>query len=299
VSNGPIVSVVVTCYNYGQYVSECLTSILEQTFRDIEVIVVDDGSTDDSEEKVRPFLDDRRFKYIKQKNGGQANAKNRGIKESRGKYIAFLDADDLWEKDKLEKQLALFRSPAIGVVYSLARLIDEKGEQLDVGSRGKYLEPRSGKVSQWLVLDNFVWFSSSVVKRSCFEDFGLFDESLKMGIDWDLWLRFSINYEFDYINEPLLAYRIGHSGQMSKNLETRQKCSDFILSRFLADYPGVVDKRTIKEAYYYTFCNRGSYFRAYDKKKSYSFFIKAVTKNPFKIDAYKGVLKNIINYETA
>ncbi len=104
----PQVSIVVTCYNYGKYVARCLASIQNQTFPDFEVIIVDDGSTDNSELQIRPFLQDKRFRFIKQKNGGQANAKNRGVKESKAELIAFLDADDLWEEEKLEKQIKLF-----------------------------------------------------------------------------------------------------------------------------------------------------------------------------------------------
>ncbi|WP_321371085.1 glycosyltransferase [uncultured Desulfuromusa sp.] len=294
----PEVSVVVTCFNYGRFVAGCLSSIQTQTFQNFEVIVVDDGSTDNSEEQIVPFLKDKRFKYIKQHNGGQANAKNRGIQETTGKYIAFLDADDLWENNKLEKQLDLFKNPVVGVVYSLARLINESGEEQEFNFLGEYTRPQSRKVSRWLILDNFVWFSSAVVRRKCLDEFGCFDETLKMGIDWDLWLKISTKYEFDYVEEPLIAYRVGHSGQMSKNVETRQKCSDLIMERFLNNYPESVEKKTISEAYYNTYCNRGNFFRNLDKQKSYKFYIKAIIMKPFKRNAYKGLVKNLINYKS-
>lgn len=292
----PQVSVVVTCYNYGKFVAECLDSLQKQTFSDFEVIIVDDGSTDNSAEQIHPYLQDCRFCYIEQSNGGQANAKNRGIKESTAEFIAFLDADDLWKKDKLEKQIQLFNNPDVGVVYSRAQLIDAHGKPLEYNFNGKYLTPRSGKVSQWLFLDNFIWFSSSIVRRECFKKFGKFDESLKMGIDWDLWLRISTGYDFDFVNEPLLAYRVGHSGQMSKNIETRQQCSDWIMDCFLKSYPGVIDKKTVREAYFSTYCSRGNFFRKNSRLTSYRFFIKAIAMKPVNKEAYKGLIKNIINH---
>ena len=292
----PKVSVVVTCYNYGKFIVGCLDSLQKQTFSDFEVIVVDDGSTDNSAEKICPYLNDRRFRYINQKNGGQANAKNRGIKESKADLIAFLDADDQWLPEKLEKQIPLFVKAEVGVVYSCSRLIDAQGRPMEFNFKGKYLTPRSGNVSCWLFLDNFVMFSSSIVRGECFEKFGQFDESLKMGIDWDLWLRISTKYDFDFVDEPLLAYRVGHSGQMSKNIETRQQCSDLIMERILRNYPGVIDKKTVREAYFSTYCRRGDFFRKTNKLTSYRFFIKAIAMKPVNKEAYKGLIKNIINF---
>ncbi len=292
----PQVSIVVTCYNYGQYVTDCLDSIQNQTFSDFEVIVVDDGSTDNSVEKIKSFLKDRRFRCITQQNGGQANAKNRGIKESKAELVAFLDADDIWESNKLEKQIKLLTNPAVGVVYSKARIINANGEPTENVFSGQYLTPRSGNVSKWLFLDNFVWFSSSIVRRDCFEKYGMFDETISMGIDWDLWLKISTGYEFDFVDEQLIAYRTGHVGQMSKNMETRHRCADFIMARFLKEYPGIIDRETIQLSYYITYCNRGEFFGKSNTLASCQYYIKALHLNPMKKRAYKGIVKNIINW---
>ena len=286
-----MISVVVTCYNYGRYVAGALESVQNQTFSDFEVIIIDDGSTDDSREKIEPFLHDKRFRYIKQENFGQAKAKNRGIVESIGEFIAFLDADDLWHRDKLEKQLELFSDARIGVVFSRATLIDAKGESLPPPSQGKYLQPRRGTVSNYLFLDNFIWFSSSVVRRVCLDKFGFFDESLQMGIDWDLWLRISTRYAFDFVDEPLVSYRIGHSGQMSKNMVLRQQCSDRIMKSFLVSFPGVISKKFVKEAYYSTFCNRGQYYAKIDKRISFEYLLRAIVLKPWRLTAYVRVMK--------
>ncbi len=291
------VSVVITCYNYGRYLSGAIGSVLEQTYSDFEIIVVDDGSTDDTEQVVRQFLDNPRIRYIRQENAGQANAKNTGIKNSSGTFIAFLDADDRWCPEKLEKQMSCFVNREVGVVYCRAKYLDEEDKEFFYTTVSPYLQPRRGKVTTWLFLDNFVQFSSSVVRKECFEKFGVFDETLGMGIDWDLWLRISTGYTFDFVDEPLFYYRVGHSGQMSKNVEVRQHCSDRIMKQFLTNYPNAVDEKTRREAYYTTFCNRGNHYRSIDRKKSYTFFLRAIRIVPFNKEAYKGILKNLIRYD--
>ena len=104
----PTVSVIVTCYNYAQYLEGCLRSILNQTYQDFELLIINDGSTDNTDEVVARFLDNEKIRYIKQNNTGQAIATNNGIMAASGELIAFLDADDLWEPTKLEKQVKLF-----------------------------------------------------------------------------------------------------------------------------------------------------------------------------------------------
>jgi glycosyltransferase involved in cell wall biosynthesis len=286
----PKLTIVVTCYNYACYVPNCLDSVRAQTFGDYELIFVDDGSTDDSEGAVRPYLGDPRFHYLRRPNGGQAKAKNTGIAQATGELVAFLDADDAWDPRKLEKQLTLFADPAVGVVYSRARYIDEHGAAIDFRLEGKYLRPQRGRVTERFFLDNFVPFSSSVVRRACLEEHGVFDESLRMGIDWDLWLRLSVEHAFDYVDEPLLLYRMGHSGQMSKNLEVRQECSDRIMTRFVERNPGLLPRRVIRRAWAYTYVNRALYFAETDPEKSRAHLRRAIRSSPTFLPAYRSIL---------
>ena len=287
----PLVSIIVTCYNYGNFVAETLCSLQEQSFSDFEVIVVDDGSTDDSEQQIRPFLQDNRFRYVKQKNGGQANAKNKGIQESTARLIAFLDADDKWKPEKLEKQVPLFNRLELGVIYSRCHHIDSQGRLLPSLNYGQLLSPRRGKVTKYLFYDNFVPFSSVIVRKECFNTLGVFDESLSMGIDWDLWLRFSTRYQFDYCEEAFLLYRVGHSGQMSKNMLERIRCADKIKRKFLQNFPDALPEVTVKDAAYYSYCLRAYALRKYGIRYPLENYLKAIVLFPFRKKAYLGLIK--------
>ena len=289
-----MVSVVITCYNYDRFLDQCIQSALGQTYQSLEVVIVDDGSTDNTREVVEKFLHLPNVKYIYQENSGQTKAKNVGVANSTGKFIAFLDADDFWDLKKLEKQIPKFSNPKVGVVYSGFSLVDQNGWPVVKTPAGQYMQPRRGPVVEELFMDNFVPFSSSVVTKDCFMSVGGFDESLAMGIDWDLWLRISVDYNFDYIHEPLLFYRIGHSDQMSKNTEVRQHCSDRIMKKFIQNYPGVLSKKLIRNAFAYTYCNRGFYYRNVDFKSSYLNYFKAFCQKPWDPIVFRGILGTLV-----
>jgi glycosyltransferase involved in cell wall biosynthesis len=256
----PAVSVVVTCFNYGRYVAGCLESVVAQTFDDFEIVVVDDGSTDDSAEIIRRYTADPRIRLIQQANGGQAKAKNVGVRASNGEFVAFLDADDEWEPDKIRRQMPLFADPAVGVVFSRMRCIDPQGTPIVLPPPVREMTPRRGRVTSHLFIDNFVPFSSSVVRRAAFGAKAPFDETLPMGIDWDLWLRLSVVHSFDFIDAPLLRYRLGHPDQMSRQSEVRQTCSDRIMRRFVETYPTAISRSTINKGWAYTHRSRGLYY---------------------------------------
>ncbi len=289
----PLVSIIVTCYNYGNFITECLNSVQQQSFENFEVIVVDDGSTDNSEIYINNFLKDKRFKYIKQKNQGQAFAKNRGIKESMSQYIAFLDADDVWESEKLIEQLPLFKSENIGIVFSKSRHINKNSKFLPHSNTNYYLQPRRGDVLNYLIYDNFIYFSSAVIKKDCFNEFGLFDTSLLMGIDWDFWLRCATKFHFDFHEDFLLRYRTGHSGQMSNNLLTRIQCADQIKLKFKNSFPSAIPFDIIKEADYYSYCLRAYTLRRYGLKYTIQYLSRAIKLYPFRIKAYLRLTKTI------
>jgi glycosyltransferase involved in cell wall biosynthesis len=288
------VSVVITCFNYGRFLHECLQSVLAQTYRDFEVVVVDDGSTDDTPQVVQPFLVDPRVRYHRQPNKGQAAAKNAGIRLSEGVLVAFLDADDRWAPAKLSLQVPLFANPAVGVVYSEVNFIDEQGRPLPFDGPVGYWVYRRGQVMKWLAFDNFVPFSSSVVRRTLLETHGAFDEHLRMGIDWDLWLRLSHVTAFDFVPERLLDYRTGHADQMSRNWDGRVAGADVVFRRFLAQYPEALTASELKRVAFYNACLRAEGYRRSNLGRSTALLWKALRLTPLSPDPYLGLLRNAL-----
>ncbi len=286
-----LVSVVIASYNMGQYLAIALQSALEQTYRNIEVIVVDDGSTDDTGAVIKPFLDDVRVRYIHQSNAGQARAKNAGIKEARGEFVAFLDADDMWLPAKLERQMPLFRSEAIGLVFCRSMEVDTVGADRRLLDFPLY----RGSVSGELLTFNFIGFSTGVVRRQCFERLGYFREDLGMGIDYELWLRLSAHYRFDFVDAPLVRYRIW-PGQMSKNVERRYLNGIRIMNDFLAECPDAVDESVKRHAWAHTYSGFGDSLRGAKGrgKAAFRHYLRALGYCPTYVPAWKGVVKLLL-----
>jgi glycosyltransferase involved in cell wall biosynthesis len=215
------VSVVIPTFNYGRYIAEAVESSLAQTMAPREVIVVDDGSTDDTEAVVRKFGD--KVRYIRQENAGVCAARNRGVAESTGEYIAFLDADDIGEPAKLEKQLAVFESdPEIGLVHCGMREFDsETGETIAM-----HLEGQEG----WVADDLLLWErpvivgtgGTIMVTRTIFTLINGFDENIKVGEDWDFCYRVARRYKVGFVPQPLIGYR-SHGAGAHRNVHEMER----------------------------------------------------------------------------
>lgn len=283
------VSIVVSAYNYAAYIGFALDSLLKQTYEDFEVLIVDDGSTDNTSEVVRPYLDDERFSYHFKENGGQASAKNHGIHLAQREYIAFLDADDIWEADKLEKQLPLFEDASVGVVFSGRSYIDKD----NVLTPFFDIRLKRGWVLDDLFVDNFVCFSSSIVRQSVFEKIGCFDEELAMGIDYELWMRVATQYKFDYVDLPLVQYRVGH-GNMSQNVAKRIAHAWKIMRRVM-EVPDICQKlspEAVDRAFAMTHCSEAKVqFKSGEYANSFIAFIKSLKHEPFRVETWKSFVK--------
>ncbi|MGE4441531.1 MAG: glycosyltransferase family 2 protein [Desulfomicrobium sp.] len=285
-------SVVVTSYNYGLFIREAINSVLSQTYKDFELIIIDDGSKDNTREIVSEFAFDERVKYFYQDNAGQPKAKNRGICESRGEFIAFLDADDVWESTKLEKQMPLFEDSDVGVVYSRRKWIDPVG--VDVSGNERVL--RRGMILDYIFIDNFVCFSSSVIRKSYLEEVGYFDESLPMGIDYDLWIRLACVCKFDFVDEALVRYRTGHSN-LSKNTLKRYECAQKIMIKNLSNLKikNAMAWYVPALAWSDTWSNFGFYLIKSDKKKQgLIYFFRAMAVFPLYYKSYRRFIKSLI-----
>lgn len=211
----PTVSVVIPAYNAMAFLPETLNSVLKQTFVDFEVVIVNDGSSDTIIEWSKN-IEDPRVRLVSQKNQGVSQARNTGILNSAGKYIAFLDSDDVWEETKLEKQVKAFEAnPKLGLVDTLVFMVDQDNNVL-YKSGASYQE---GNVLRRALEENLVMCGSSpMIQRQCIDKVGLFDTELHGPEDWHMWARIAIYYPFKVIEEPLVRYR-QHPNSISKNWE--------------------------------------------------------------------------------
>ncbi len=209
------VSVVIPTYNSITYLPKTIESVLNQTFTDFEVIIIDDGSSDNTQEWISN-LEDPRIKTVVQTNQGVAVARNTGIAAASGDYIAFLDSDDLWKPTKLEKQVqCLEANPGIGLVNTWIENIDKQGNYLATVPAPE----AEGNVWNQIIEENLVLCGSvPMIRRCCFESVGEFDSNLLSAEDWDMWIRIAANCSFALIREPLVSYR-QHLQSKSNNLE--------------------------------------------------------------------------------
>jgi glycosyltransferase involved in cell wall biosynthesis len=227
-SSSPLVSIIVPSYNYGQFIYQMLESVLAQTYHNWECIIVDDGSTDDTREIVlRLAAADGRIRYIRQKNQGQPAALNTGLRNFAGEYLQILDADDLLENRKLERQIEYLQShPEVDIVYGDARYFTEQNTHERLysmwGGNQPWMPELSGagvQVLQHLVRANIMPVNTPLIQRRTVETVGPFDETLAPLHDWDYWLRCAANGNlFDYFKaEGTMALVRIHSASMSKN----------------------------------------------------------------------------------
>ncbi len=208
--NHPRLSVVVPTFNRAHCLGETLESIVSQSYRDFELIVVDDGSTDATGEVVQRFA---KARYLRlSENAGVSHARNRGIALACGEFICFLDSDDLWLKDKLERQIEWMDAhPECTVCYTDEIWIRNGVRVNPMKKHGKY----SGDIFRHCLPLCIVSPSSVLMRASLFEEVGRFDESLPACEDYDLWLRIALRHPFHFIDARLIVKRGGHADQLS------------------------------------------------------------------------------------
>ena len=252
------VSVIIPNYNYSKYVCEAVDSALGQTYQDKEVIVVDDGSTDNSVELLTKYGD--KIKLIRQTNAGVCASRNNGVAASSGELIAFLDADDVWLPEKLEKQVAQFLAdPNVVLSHVGVQDIDANGSGL-----ATHIDGMSGTVfCELLSFDRGVILggcSGSVVPRNVFDEAGGFDRRLATSADWDFYFRTSRLGDVAFVHEPLLKYRF-HGSNMHGNIKLMEH--DMLLC-FQKAFESAPDLESLKRRSYAKLylVLAGSYFQA-------------------------------------
>lgn len=232
----PVVSVITPTFNRAAFLPQAIESVLGQTFADLELLIIDDGSTDNTRQLVEGYAQDKRIRYFYQENQGQSIARNRGLQEARGEFVCFLDSDNAWMPDKLEKSVSVMQGQkAIDVLYGDFIEIDEQGVELGANKMKRH----SGRITPELLKDNFVSMNTTMTRRACFEDMGGFDTNDRLAEDYGLWLRLSTRYRFFYLPAILGYYRIMQD-QISTHKELRLKANEDLLLAFLQTYPDSV-----------------------------------------------------------
>lgn len=203
------ISVIIPAYNAQRTILETIKSVQEQTFKDFEIIAIDDGSSDRTLE-ILSKVKDEKLKVYSYANGGVSTARNRGIACAQGEYISFIDADDLWTSDKLEKQLAVLKAnPQASVAYSwITLMIEAKDKSEDVTFISEEKVTFTGNVYSQLLLKNFLSNGSNILaKREAIESVGEFDSNLEACEDWDYYLRLAAKYHFVLVPRNQILYR--------------------------------------------------------------------------------------------
>lgn len=263
--NIPLVSVVVPCYNHEKYVKETIESIVNQTYKNIELIVIDDGSKDNSVKVIQELADKYGFIFIHRENKGLCATLNEGIMLSKGKYLCVCASDDIYILNKIEKQVA-FMEQNSDYAMSYGKII-EFDENTEIKIEIK--NPRSGFIFDSLLFGNFIPAVSQITRKEIFEDIGVFDENLYIE-DWDMWLRIAEKYKIGFIDEYLAYYRI-HETNISKNFYQIIQAEEKILRKY----------------------EKNKYFRKALNKRKASWFLRLL-KNK-RIEFFK-FLPNIIRY---
>ncbi len=290
----PKVSVIIPTYNRSRFLRSAIRSVLNQTYRDFEIVVVDDASTDNTRDVVVDFSDER-IRYIRHEvNKGCPAARNTGVMNLNGEYIAFLDDDDEWMPEKLQTQVDLLDSSpsTTGGVYTASLVVDR--------STGMILDQAKPKKSRNLFddlfLENCIRSPSTVlVRKRCFERVGRFDASLGFVDDWDMWIRISKEFQLEYIKMPLVKYYY-HDGQSSTDLGYVARSWEALLKKYEEYF--LLNRKNCSEHYRYVgklYCFNG------DGRKGKQAFLRATKICPWEIRNYFNFCLSLLgsgNYKT-
>ncbi len=282
-----LVSVIIPTYNRSAILLEAVDSVLKQSHQNFELWVVDDGSTDNTRQIIEQIADRRVF-YLFQENAGPAAARNTGIGKARGKYIAFLDSDDLWHPRKLEKQMAVFRKESgVGLISTWSTYLNSEGRFLfkkscrakDTKDYLKYLLLHPDKA--------FTGTPTLLVKKECFDRVGLFDEGQLLFEDWDLCFRIGLHFDIRVINEPLTTIRTDEQSFSSLSDEPRFKTMHLRYLEKAFGQEGLPEEilKIKSKSYSNAFLSLGhrALYRSKNKRRAREFFSQSLRCDPWKI----------------
>lgn len=234
--SNPKVSVVIPSYNHEKYIEETIESVLNQTFQDFNIIITDDGSSDGTVEKIKEFSDNRIKLFVFEENQGACRALNNCIMNSKCKYIAYVSSDDIWEPEKLEKQIKfLDNNPQIAVVFTNAKIIDENSNPFTEKDHFYYsiFDQENRSNYEWLrtffFQGNCICHPSALFRREVYDKIGLYNEAMANLPDFDMWIRLCLKYNIHILEEKLIKFRIREG---NANASTSGNPRNLIRNRF-------------------------------------------------------------------
>ncbi|MBF0522910.1 MAG: glycosyltransferase [Candidatus Omnitrophica bacterium] len=239
------VSVIIPTYNRAQYLKHALDSVFQQTYTDFEVVVVDGGSIDNTKEVLNDYKSayQGKIKCFFCENKGAAAARNFGVKHASGEWIAFLDSDDLWLPYKLEQQIKfLDETPDVSLVYSLYESFDDRGSCVSDVLANYYKVLPQGNVLPELLLRCFIWTSTVVMRRNLFKEMNGFNERLRIGEDYDLWLRVAQKHQIGAVKNVLARYRQHDSNIMKEDRKNFDPSEVMVIQNFVKNNPKELEK---------------------------------------------------------
>ena len=293
------ISVIIPTYNRSEYVLDAIQSVVDQKYEPVEIIVIDDGSTDDTREKLASLADAEVIRYIYQENQGRSAARNKGISLATGEYLAFLDSDDLFESDKLAKQVEFFaRHPEVGLVHGGYVKFDTLDNDLGYRNASWF----SGWIYPKMLL---VWYTllatpTVMVSRRVIDEVGGFDESLFIAEDLDLWRRIARKYPFGYINQSLARIRV-HPGNTSRDaLYTTREFERYLDKAFQDDkdlstrFRNRVLSRLYSNQAYIMLSGQGDELMSFARASAR----RAIVHDPLNVRGYTALLSTALSYDS-
>lgn len=280
----PLVSIVIPLYNGSNYVEEALKSALAQTYKNIEIVVVNDGSTDEGAGKAICDRYADRIVYFEKENGGCASALNYGIRHANGEFISWLSHDDLYDPTKVEKQVEAYERNALNydntIISNVGRLIDSEGKEISHPARKDTGFFGAQAAFSYILFRACPNGCGLLIPKCLFERYGYFDESMRFVLDWNLWLKFALGgVDFYFDDEKLVSNRV-HSMQVTvKQRELHSKEANLTVEQLFSIMQNERSEESyLKMLYYFSYsCGRG------DCKKIYSY----LRQNNVKIDRIK------------
>ena len=278
----PLVTVIIPTYNNAKHIGEAIESVLKQTYRNFELIVVDDGSTDKTREALYPYISKNQIKYIYQNNKKQGAARNNGIKHAQGELIALLDSDDLWLPEKLELQVPLFVDKEVGLVYAgIIWFKDKDNRIVKTTNPNRFFK---GYIFDDLFNSDksFIPNSSVVIRKSCLEEMnctngtGPYWEDLSCATneDYHLFLRLTHKFRVDYVPKHLVRYRL-HDGNSSKDTIKNLMATIATIKNISSIYKIPVKRTRMKISRYYLAI--GYNYRKTNKLKALQYYLKSMS----------------------